>query len=206
MWTIPYEFRCYLLVAILGVLGLLRRPVLWLVLTIMFSVAMINLPALGKYSWHNLHVNLIFGGLTDDCRFTFIFLVGGCFYLFRDHIRFRPSFSLIAVLAIGVVALKASLHFEMAIVLCGSYLLFYFGEASSTWKLAKRKFPDISYGVYLYGWPVLGLCIWYLHPSPWLVFAISVPICFSLGWLSWHYIERPMLALKRRPTAALPPA
>ena len=26
-------------------------------------------------------------------------------------------------------------------------------------------------------------------------------ICFGLGWLSWHFIERPALTLKRRPTA-----
>ncbi len=206
LWTISYEFRCYLLVAFLGVLGLLQRTWLWLMLTIMFAAAMVNLPALEKYSWHGFHKNLIFGGLTDECRFVFIFLVGGCFYLFRDRIRFHPALLCVAVLAIVATAVRAPRHFEMSMVIFGSYLLFYIGHASSRWGPARRKFPDISYGVYLYGWPVLGLGIWYLHPPPLLLFAISVPVCFSLGWLSWHYVERPMLTLKRRATAPLPPS
>ena len=32
---------------------------------------------------------------------------------------------------------------------------------------------------------------------------LATPLCFALGWLSWHFVERPMLKLKRRPAAPL---
>jgi len=68
------------------------------------------------------------------------------------------------------------------------------------------RFPDISYGIYLYGWPVESLWIWFHRGSPWIAFAASTVICFGLGWLSWHFIERPAFTLKRKATAPLPVA
>lgn len=61
-----------------------------------------------------------------------------------------------------------------------------------------EKVPDISYGVYLYGWPVENLIIWIHRQSPWAVFAEAVVVCCALGWLSWTFIESPALSLKKR--------
>jgi peptidoglycan/LPS O-acetylase OafA/YrhL len=62
--------------------------------------------------------------------------------------------------------------------------------------------PDISYGVYLYGWPVESLWIWYHRAGyPGTTFAVSLVLCTALGWLSWHFVERPFMRLKRRPSA-----
>jgi peptidoglycan/LPS O-acetylase OafA/YrhL len=72
-----------------------------------------------------------------------------------------------------------------------------------TWLSGMSRFPDISYGIYLYGWPVESLWIWFHRGSPWIAFAASTVICFGLGWLSWHFIERPALTLKRNATAPL---
>lgn len=99
MWTIPYEFRCYLLVALLGVLGLFRRPVLWLALTLFL------IPTMSYRVWHLLvwrRFVLLTGEPPHVFRLTATFCIGGCFYLFRKHITFRPAFALVAAVLLGV--------------------------------------------------------------------------------------------------------
>lgn len=202
LWTIAYEFRCYLLVAVCGVLGVLRRPILWLAGAVVLLGAA-NTYAVGHLlAWDSFF--LLAGVPAYAFRLTATFLVGGCFYLFRERIPFRPIF------AVGAAVLLSVLLFlprttEPALIVFGGYLLFYLGQVRE-WSL--RWFagvPDISYGIYLYGWPVQILWIYLVHGSPWVTFGASTVLCFGLGWMSWHFVERPMLTLKRRATAPLPP-
>jgi peptidoglycan/LPS O-acetylase OafA/YrhL len=57
---------------------------------------------------------------------------------------------------------------------------------------------DISYGVYLYAWPIQILLIWYFAPiSPWLVMLVATIGACLCGYASWILIEKPFLTLKR---------
>jgi peptidoglycan/LPS O-acetylase OafA/YrhL len=204
MWTIPYEFRCYLLVAILGSLGIFRRNLLWFALTVVLLAAM-SIPA--ARNLHTLrHGELLLGRTFDDFRMTAAFFVGGCFQLFRDRIRFRPWMALIAVFLFLLVDRYSPAEIETAVTVCGGYLLFYTAHTFAHSLAWARKLPDISYGIYLYGWPVLGLAVWYLHGWPvLLLFALSTVVSFALGFVSWHVVERPMLQFKKHATARLTP-
>jgi peptidoglycan/LPS O-acetylase OafA/YrhL len=203
MYTIAYEFRCYLLVALLGLSGLLRRPIVCLGATVLLLSSLLYQTPLMRMHWPR-HVEALLGQPAVAFRLTPIYLVGVCFYLFRDRIVFRPLFAWIAAaVLVGFFAFIPS-RAEFALVLCGSYLMFYLGSMhlpSLSWM---SRFPDISYGIYLYGWPVESLWIWFHRGSPWVAFLVSTIICFGLGWLSWHFIERPALTLKRRAMAPLP--
>ena len=55
----------------------------------------------------------------------------------------------------------------------GGYLLFFAGSRNLSVVAHLPKFPDISYGLYLYGWPVVCLIIWKLHSSPGTTFILS---------------------------------
>lgn len=60
------------------------------------------------------------------------------------------------------------------------------------------KLPDLSYGTYLYGWPVQKLVILAGGTSPWLVFALSLPLSLAAGAASWFGIEQRALRHKAR--------
>jgi peptidoglycan/LPS O-acetylase OafA/YrhL len=67
---------------------------------------------------------------------------------------------------------------------------------------------DVSYGTYIYGWPVSQLLL-HLWPglSAWSLALASIPLAMGLGLLSWTLIERPALAWKlRRRAPAVAPA
>jgi len=201
LWTIPYEFRCYLLVAAFGLCGVLRRPVFWMLCTVFFLTIISNGRLQSHLLWHKFYV--FTGDPTAIYHLTAPFLVGGCFCLWK--ITFRPAFAVLAAAIIIVIIAIYPKELEPVLIVCGGYLLFYLAALKLPSLSFMSRVPDISYGIYLYGWPVESLWIWYRHGSPWVTFAVSTVICFILGFLSWHFVERPMLSLKRNPVAPLPP-
>ncbi len=205
MYTIGYEFRCYLLVALLGVCGLVRRPWVVLLATGLLLSSLVY-PALFLQMHWPRHVEALAGQPAVAFRLTAVYMLGCCFYLFRTRIVFRPALAIVAATALLFFWIFFSSHAEVALVLFGGYLMFYLGQAHLHGLDSMRRLPDISYGIYLYGWPVESLWIWFHPGSPWITFALSTLICFAIGWLSWHFVERPALKLKRRATAALPAA
>jgi peptidoglycan/LPS O-acetylase OafA/YrhL len=73
------------------------------------------------------------------------------------------------------------------------------------------RFGDLSYGIYIYGWPVEQGVIWLFggRAAWWQVFLVALPTTSALAFLSWHLVERPMLRLKprsRRTSAGYVPA
>ena len=205
MYTIGYEFRCYLLVALLGLCGLLRRPILVLIGTFLLLSSLLYAAPFERMHWPR-HVEAVIGQPSIAFRLTAVYLVGCCFYLFRERIVFRRSFAVATVVLMVACFIFAPSRGELAMVLGGGYLMFYLGRMHLSWLEGMSRLPDISYGIYLYGWPVESLWIWFQRGSPWIAFLGSTIMCFALGWLSWHFFERPALTLKQRPTAPLPVA
>ena len=66
---------------------------------------------------------------------------------------------------------------------------------------------DLSYGVYLYAFPVQQLLVLHFAPNltPLRLFLAATVITCGLAALSWHLVEEPFLRLKPKPQLA-PPA
>ena len=66
------------------------------------------------------------------------------------------------------------------------------------------RFGDLSYGLYIYGWPVEETVMWLSGGRAvwWEVFLIALPAAAAIAFLSWHLVERPMLRFKPRARAA----
>jgi len=80
---------------------------------------------------------------------------------------------------------------EITFAVAGSYLLFYFAFGVQSDQLAKiNSRTDISYGTYLYAWPIAGALITAFQiRSPLLLFSATLPLSLLAGWLSWHLIK-----------------
>ena len=65
-------------------------------------------------------------------------------------------------------------------------------------KLPQIRHTDLSYGLYLYGWPMAQLVQTYSPGSPLhnMLFATGLALLCAAG--SWFAIERPALQWKRR--------
>ena len=105
------------------------------------------------------------------------------------------------LLAACAVALPVSLFYPatwaLGLATFGALLLLTLGRKPSPVRL-----PDISYGTYLYGWPVQVLLVAWGLTNPLLLFPASLAIAGLFGAASWFGVER--LALRLKPTAPAP--
>jgi peptidoglycan/LPS O-acetylase OafA/YrhL len=195
MWTILHEFRCYVLVAVLGAIGALKKERIWLIFSmIVLAISIIPAAAITA-SIPRLPLILVEHSL-DLMRLLTFFCVGGCFYLLRERISYNQKLIPIFMLII-IASLFNSILLKLILPIFGGYVLLWV----AFFKLPILNFfktaSDLSYGVYLYGWPVQKLLLWYVPSlSPWLLFIMSAIVSVGCGLLSWHLVEKPCLRLK----------
>ena len=200
VWTIPYEFKCYLLVLLLGFAGLLRRP--WVPA---FGCAVcLFLAGLAPAAWLTMLSRLPLaswwlGWAQEAFRMTGLFLAGSTFYLIRRSVPL--SRLLVAISAAGLL-LCLIVHplANIGLALFGSYLIFAAAEAGSRTFLKRiNNETDISYGLYLYAWPVEQLLILAIGTSSLVALgSLTWAIAAGLGWLSWTFVEKPVKRWRSR--------
>jgi hypothetical protein len=99
-----------------------------------------------------------------------------------------------------IVLLFSSWLATASVAIFGSYVLFWFAfNVKSPTLTSVGQKVDISYGVYLYAWPVESLLIW-LNPgiSPWVGFIETTAISSLFAFGSWWLVEKPFLSIKTK--------
>ncbi len=212
MWTISYEFRCYLLVALLGVAGLLGRTRIIVCLTavaLLASVAVTFAQVQGMidgFALSHRAIEWIFGVPSRALRLTSVFLVGVSLYVCRDGALrlLNPATAFVSAAVCAVLLLNAHTA-DVAVATLGAVPLFWIALKADIGPLQRINDKwDISYGTYLYGWPVATFLLW-MQPtiSPWLLAAMTLPISFALGAASWFGLEKRVKDLRRSHSTAV---
>jgi peptidoglycan/LPS O-acetylase OafA/YrhL len=213
MWTISYEFRCYLLAALLGLLGFYRRRGLYLALTLALLAANFAflLPVGDVIEQVMRPLNVVLGQPDQAVRLTSVFMAGACLKLYP--IDYRGRYAALAAGAL-VAALFVPVLGSVALATLGAYVLFWVAF-KVTWRPLRtlNAKDDISYGLYLYAWPIGNLLIWYWHDMNLIVHGLlTLAGSVTLGFLSWHLLEKHCMKLKRfferrdRGAVVVPPA
>jgi len=193
MWTIGYEFACYISVLFLGLTGCIKLRWIWLLITAGFYAVMIMQQLFGVH-WSALgHLFTLDHPLL---RFSTFFFSGGAYLIFRDKIKFSPRTACLVGLIL-IPAMFWSSTVELALASLGGYLLLYVAFARFSIIRRFQTTPDISYGLYLYGWPIQKLLIWYFPTlGPFWIIIISMTTGLITGLLSWQLVEKQFLKLK----------
>lgn len=198
LWTLPWEVRCYAALAIIGAFGLARPSIMkWFVLPATLVGALVwDVPAVQEVARGLAGDGAVYLISTFD-RLWAAFALGVAAYIYRDRIPL--SWGILAVifaLTIGAHHLGVGLHMRAILigyaVLCGGFLTAKRGAASATW-------PDYSYGMYIYGYPVM-VAVYAIWPSNshLLLTIVTMAATLPLAALSWHMVERPALDAYRR--------
>lgn len=192
LWTLPIEAKLYVLLMIAWLLGLLapkRYTPLW-------ALAMLAGYAL---AWR-------FEPLPDHIRkyaeCTAFFITGSLLWINRDRIRLSGWVVLALLAAFAFLRGGPWAHLPYFGLL--TYGTSYLGLRV---KLPMIRHTDLSYGLYLYGWPAQQLA-WMLPLGKSVAgnIVIASAIALACAGLSWLLVERPALRLKKRWVARGPVA
>ncbi len=196
MWTIAYEVRCYIAAAVLGLAGAYRHRTRYVIACAVALLLFLFLPDLEPPRM----IARFTGKLTDDAALLLVFLTGGAFYLFANKIRLDGRIALAAAIALPFTLAAGQAPARLGVAICGGYLLFWFALVVRAPRLARIGGGiDISYGLYLYAWPVQNLIVQRAGDiAPWALTLAATVIAGLLGLASWTLVERPGLALARR--------
>jgi peptidoglycan/LPS O-acetylase OafA/YrhL len=200
LWSIPAEFSCYVMVALAGLTHALSRRRLILGI---FLLGLIVPPETIIRFFSSWLRNPYFNLLSQFLRMAPVFLCGVCAYLFRDRIHYTPK-ATIGASVLLLLALKLDVASRPALIVLGSYLLFgiAFARLPRLWNIGSGV--DLSYGIYLYHWPVQLMIVWYWRElSPLLLFLLSLAGAAILAVGSWFLVEKPSLLLKNFPGGSL---
>ena len=208
LWTLYFEFICYLVLAGLALVGLLRRRLLVVVLTAGIFVAV---GAIALVPGWNSHFNVFINWVPMNIlKFLAVFLVGTVLYLYRDVVPDSGWLALgCSAVAYGSLWLTPSierfaLHITITDVFIPAmvYPILWLGAHLPFRRIGTVH--DYSYGVYLYGFPVQVLVIALLAqhwPRP-VVLVLTLVLTAPFALASWWVVERNALRLKslsRRP-------
>ncbi|MEA2374494.1 MAG: hypothetical protein QOD53_957 [Thermoleophilaceae bacterium] len=206
LWTLPMEVQAYLAVAVLGLLGAFRRP---RVVVGVFALLLLLDAPLGP-GGHPLVSRLIATTLTEHTvdRLA-IFFGAALLYVLRDRLPVRGR--VLAPLALLWVAALGTPLEQVAGAVAIPYAVVFMAYRGPA--VLRRLTPrsDVSYGVYLYGWPVeQGIsAVAGRGLGPLAMIALAAPITYAVALASWRFVEAPALrlrsnaaALRARPAAA----
>ncbi len=191
LWTLPVEVRMYVMLAALGVIGLLRRR--WA-----FNLLILAGLLTALYFPQQTTETLRIGGYA---RLAALFLLGVFMQVNKDQVP--VSLTLAALLSAAAYLGHGTPYFMLLLLPAIAYCSIWLAYAR-TLKIYNRC-GDYSYGVYLWGFPVQQLVALTIgSPTPMQIFAWAMPITLLIAIASWHWIEKPALKWKRSPTAPLP--
>lgn len=188
LWTIRTEIVCYMLVPFLAKLS--RRTCRFIIL--------IGAYVLGYFLYYFLS---LYGELHDLVTYKMLaympwhflfFLSGAAMYYYYEYFSRKPNtYFLISLLlypfivSYGLTILKPIL---LASIIIWIACFFQYGGNFG-------KYGDLSYGSYIFHFPILQVMISYriLIDRPFVFLLVSLTFILAFAFLSWHLIEKPFL-------------
>ena len=190
LWSLFPEMLCYLLTLILGLFGLLNKNKhVFLLLFIFVFIVYVT----------NLYTTNLFGPtfliLSNARKLYTCYLCGMCLYIFKDQIYIDVK-GLLFIFLTSIAFIKFGGFLIVAPIAIAILCI----RGFSTFQISLKY--DISYGLYIYAFPIEQLLATALKQSFSIFFYLimCVMLTILLAFLSFVLIERPFLKFKKAPS------
>jgi peptidoglycan/LPS O-acetylase OafA/YrhL len=176
LWTIKYEIACYALLLVAGVAT--RRPAIALTVGVFGYFVVSGMQ-------HGYAVLPYFG---------LFFSAGGLLQAY-PHLR-KPLLTLLFLVMGSALVLVGQTKLGLAFIV--PPLTIAIGLHSWPGLRDVPAFGDLSYGIYIYAWPVQQIGVALLgRQTPYLeLLSMTIPVTLVLAAVSWYFVERTALRFK----------
>lgn len=187
LWTLRYEFLCYMAAPLFMLFGLQNRERLVLALIGFLGCVLVIAPLTNDSIFDVPAVSAIL-------RFAFCFGLGMLIWTGRRFVDGQLSWVAITSVLFLISGL-ADIGVDVTGTLWITAVILYLGLRLPTRHILKT---DLSYGLYIWHYPIMQILLGELGIASWpMLLATTMPIALCVAWASWTYIERPALRLKR---------
>ena len=183
LWTLPIEFKWYLILCLFGYFKLINKKVIFLVLltSILFYIYK------NYYSYE-----------TKDIK-NFFYL--GNFFLCGIFLALVKLNNLVLVLAfLFSISLLVVKFYYLALIIGLPPLIIFIGTKSFKYLNQTYKIGDLSYGIFLFAFPIQQT-LYYFFISKInfsIIFMLTIFITITFAYISWKFIEKPALNFKKK--------
>lgn len=198
LWTIRYELMAYVCLALLAAVGLFPNLTGLLITGVAVAAHFAVVEAVPE-------IPETVAALGSLARFGLCFMIGVLAYAFRDRIILSPV--LLAAAAALAWLLNDTVAARAMNIIAVAYLVFVLGAGSYGVVGRWTRTNDVSYGTYLYGWPIQQtLMVAFPSMTAAANMAAALVLAPIAGLLSWQFVERRALSLKSKfPMRVRPP-
>ena len=186
LWSLYFEFLCYLLVGFLGIFAAVRRTPWPMIAAFALSVAVYaNLEALAPY--------LSTSDFQLLARLVPFFLGGAVIRLLSPWLGLHWAGGMLSLVLSVVLILSVPVWGGQLAAPFITYFLLWFSTVLPSPQFIKNN--DISYGFYIYAWPVQQLLAMAgVHEAGIVLYDLAaIAGTAVLATLSWLLVERPVM-------------
>jgi len=186
LWSLAWEELAYLGLAILWLFGAYKRPFfIWILWFLSIGLVWFSASRLV----HNQLIIIFLGPA---------FFRGNLMFIYRKYLLAVPSF--VPWIAFYIMLQwrfvpHAQLFGGASLLLVQTFTVVWAGMAGA--RILSLRIPDISYGVYIYHFPIIMFIVRKFNPislSDLILLTSAALIPVSLA--SWYLVEKPILRLK----------
>jgi peptidoglycan/LPS O-acetylase OafA/YrhL len=200
LWTLPVEFLMYLVSPF--VIAWVKVEKFAIVLASLVVCAL----AIYVVRLYPSHDPIVFYGtsLTYTLDVAPYFFLGAAWRIVAPMRVYHLQAAFLSVLLLAVLPEKL-VPYEIGAFVVLPYAILSFALAKPALFGAIGRIGDLSYGVYIYGFPIQQLVSYFFHTGgkPYLNFLMAIIPTMTLAAVSWHFMERRLLSFKPRRESSL---
>jgi peptidoglycan/LPS O-acetylase OafA/YrhL len=193
LWTLPIEAEMYIMTAVFGLSGVLKKK--WPVLIL--SILLIIVYNLNIFP--SIPFEIIKNMPADRVNLFIFYLSGMCYYLYKDKIKYDYKLFLI-LLFVWFISFHTELFTFISIIpfISIPYIILCCAFVPTKYLQRIKEKGDYSYGLYIYAFPIQQMIVHFSKNTinPIELFIIAYPATLFMAFLSWNYIEKRALKYK----------
>lgn len=193
LWTIRYEFSLYVALAFLFFFRA-QKQLITFILFVCFSIFMI----LNTFCLNRFGGSSLFGLQGFHVLNLGTFFICGSLLASLQFEKIKHK-SIILIISVLILVLSLYYNFYDSVKhLVFPIVILLIGFIPLPFISTFGKFGDMSYGIYIYSFPIQQTLMYYYKMNTYSLLIYSVLLSIGFGYISWHLIEKRALKYIRK--------